>query len=55
MCGYVGVINDVCPRCGRHEGEGISEEKLAELKRRYPNLPRSHYGRNREPESSLDD
>ena len=55
VCGYVGVINDVCPRCGRHEGEGISEEKLAELKRRYPNLPRSHYGRNREPESSLDD
>ena len=26
VCGYVGVIKDVCPRCGRHEGEGVPME-----------------------------
>lgn len=38
-CGYVGVIDDVCPRCGRREGEPISEEKLEELRKLYPNMP----------------
>ena len=28
VCGYVGVIKDVCPRCGRHEGEGVEMEKI---------------------------
>lgn len=28
VCGYVGIIGDTCPRCGRHEGEGITEEQL---------------------------
>jgi len=28
VCGYVGVINDVCPGCGRHEFEGIPMERL---------------------------
>uniref|UniRef100_UPI0026657B77 anaerobic ribonucleoside-triphosphate reductase n=1 Tax=Alistipes ihumii TaxID=1470347 RepID=UPI0026657B77 len=32
VCGYVGVIGEVCPRCGRRSGEALSEEKLAELK-----------------------
>ena len=32
ICGYVGVIGDVCPRCGRREGEELSEEKVAELR-----------------------
>ena len=36
VCGYVGVIGDTCPRCGRREGEGISAEKLEELKKKYP-------------------
>lgn len=40
VCGYTGVINDVCPRCGRREGEGVSEERLRELRRRYPHMPR---------------
>ena len=31
VCGYVGVINDVCPKCGRKAGEGLSVEKLKEL------------------------
>ena len=28
VCGYVGVINDVCPRCGRKEFEGVPMEKI---------------------------
>ena len=28
VCGYVGVIKDVCPRCGRREGEGVEMEKI---------------------------
>ena len=28
VCGYVGVIGDVCPRCGRHDCEAVSVEKL---------------------------
>ena len=39
VCGYVGVINDQCPRCGRRDGEPISEEKLRELRRRFPGMP----------------
>lgn len=31
VCGYVGIIGDVCPGCGRHAGEGVSVEKLKEL------------------------
>lgn len=22
VCGYNGIINDICPKCGRHEGDG---------------------------------
>jgi len=39
VCGYVGIIGDVCPRCGRHEGEQIAPEKIDELKRLYPQMP----------------
>ena len=39
VCGYVGVIGDVCPRCGRRDGEAISPEKLAQLRKQYPNIP----------------
>ena len=31
VCGYVGIIKDVCPRCGRREGEAVSVEKLHNL------------------------
>lgn len=31
VCGYVGVINDVCPKCGRHDGEGVSIEHLSKI------------------------
>lgn len=33
VCGYTGIINDVCPRCGRREGEGIELSRLEELRR----------------------
>ena len=39
VCGYVGVIGDVCPRCGRRDGEAISPEKLAQLRKQYPDIP----------------
>ncbi|MBQ2698349.1 MAG: anaerobic ribonucleoside triphosphate reductase [Firmicutes bacterium] len=39
LCGYTGVIDECCPRCGRRDGEGVSEEKLAELRRMYPQMP----------------
>lgn len=38
VCGYTGIINDVCPRCGRHEGEGLTPEQMQELARRFPNV-----------------
>jgi len=28
VCGYVGIIGDVCPKCGRHEFEGVPMERL---------------------------
>ena len=39
ICGYTGVIDDVCPRCGRREGEGVPLEKLRELRKKFPNMP----------------
>ena len=39
VCGYVGIIGDVCPRCGRREGERIDPERIEELKRLYPQMP----------------
>ena len=32
VCGFVGVINDVCPGCGRREFEGVPIEHLNEIK-----------------------
>ena len=40
ICGYTGVIDEVCPRCGRRDGEGVSVEKLRELQKKYPGMPR---------------
>ena len=39
ICGYVGVIGDVCPRCGRREGEMVTPERVQELKKKYPQMP----------------
>ena len=39
VCGYNGIIDEVCPRCGRREGEGVPLERLLELKKRYHDVP----------------
>ncbi|MEG1849868.1 MAG: anaerobic ribonucleoside-triphosphate reductase, partial [Oscillospiraceae bacterium] len=31
ICGYTGIIDEVCPRCGRREGEAVSAEALRRL------------------------
>ena len=36
ICGYVGGIGEVCPRCGRREGEAVSPERIKELRKLYP-------------------
>lgn len=36
VCGYTGVIKDVCPRCGRTECDDIDMDKLFELAKIYP-------------------
>ena len=43
VCGYTGIIDDVCPRCGRREGEGVPVETLRELRKKYPGMP-NFYG-----------
>ena len=42
VCGYNGIIGEVCPRCGRRAGEPVSREKLDELRKKYPNVPQYH-------------
>lgn len=39
VCGFVGVIGDCCPRCGRSEGHAISIEKIEELRKKFPGMP----------------
>lgn len=39
ICGYLGVIDEVCPRCGRRDGEAISIEQMRDLIKRYPDVP----------------
>lgn len=39
VCGYNGIIDEVCPRCGRRDGEGIPLSKLQELKKKYHDVP----------------
>ncbi len=41
ICGYVGVIGEVCPRCGRRSGEALSEEKIAELRKMYADFDKN--------------
>ncbi len=35
VCGYVGVINDVCPRCGRRANEPIDKVKIDAIRRQH--------------------
>ena len=39
VCGFTGVIDDVCPRCGRREGEPVTVERLNELRKKFPGVP----------------
>jgi ribonucleoside-triphosphate reductase len=40
VCGYRGVINDICPRCGRKAGEGISRKEYKALQKQYLDVPK---------------
>lgn len=31
VCGFMGVINSTCPKCGRTDGQGVSVDKLKSL------------------------
>lgn len=31
VCGYVGIINDICPKCGRKDGEEVTIEHLRKI------------------------
>lgn len=39
VCGYVGIIGDVCPRCGRRDGEPMTEEMWEKLHNKYAYTP----------------
>lgn len=39
VCGYNGIIGEVCPRCGRRSGEGVPLSKLQELRKKYHDVP----------------
>jgi len=39
VCGYTGIIDEVCPRCGRRDGEAVPAEKLRELRKKFPGMP----------------
>lgn len=39
VCGFNGIIDEVCPRCGRKDGEGVPLSKLQELKKKYHDVP----------------
>ncbi|MCL1917600.1 MAG: anaerobic ribonucleoside triphosphate reductase [Peptococcaceae bacterium] len=42
VCGYTGIIYDICPRCGRREGEEVAVDKLQELRKVYPDMPNKY-------------
>lgn len=43
VCGYNGIIDEVCPRCGRRAGEGVPISKLQALRHRYHDVPDYSY------------
>ena len=46
VCGYNGIIDEICPRCGRKAGESVLLSKLEELKNRYHDVPDYSYLKN---------
>ncbi len=53
VCGYTGIIGETCPRCGRHEGEGVPLEKLQKLGL-YKNLNSTTLGYHGDPDEEAD-
>jgi len=53
VCGYNGIIGDVCPRCGRRDGEGVPLEKLQKLGL-YKHLNASTLGQCGNPDEEAD-
>ncbi len=39
VCGYVGVIGDSCPRCGRRENEPVDKHKIDAIRRKHSLKP----------------
>lgn len=39
LCGYIGIIGETCPRCGRRDGEALTLEQLSDLRKKYTNVP----------------
>ncbi len=39
VCGYVGVIGEVCPRCGRRENEPVDKNKIDAIRRKHSLKP----------------
>lgn len=44
VCGYVGMIGDICPRCGRKEGEAMTEEMWYKIKGKVSDMNTSNCG-----------
>ena len=53
VCGYTGIIGDTCPRCGRHEGEGVPLSKLHKLGL-YKHLNSTTIGYHGDPDEEAD-
>lgn len=53
VCGYVGIIGDVCPRCGRRDGEPMSEEMWYKLKK-YQYSKLNYYNLYRNEQEEMD-
>jgi len=39
VCGYNGIIDETCPRCGRKAGEGVPLRKLIDLRKKCHDVP----------------
>lgn len=44
VCGFVGIIGDTCPRCGRHTREALTEEQYNAIHGKYLKDINSIYG-----------
>ena len=54
VCGYVGIIDDVCPRCGRKEWEPMTEEMWMKIKYHISPINASNCGTCGDPNEEAD-